>query len=92
MGLARPFDGLVRSRLFEVKTNFGPNFRREDRWITNSLKRLEGLVEPKYRPGSARTNAAHSDGIFTLLTDVICARPAPRILRPMSPSRPGNTA
>ncbi len=51
MGLARPFDGLVRSRLLEVKTDFGPNFRRGQRWITNSLKRLEGLVEPEYRPG-----------------------------------------
>ena len=38
-------------KIESAAANFEKNFRRGDGYITNSLKRLEGLIEPEFRHG-----------------------------------------
>ena len=48
----------VRRRIDRVSSAFEGNFRRGDIYVTNSLKRLEGLTEPEFRHGVCLTGDA----------------------------------
>ena len=41
----------VLAKLDEVSARFEANFRRGDHYVANSLKRMEGLIEPEFRHG-----------------------------------------
>lgn len=51
LGLSQEWMKEARKTAQRVSAKFDDNFRRGEKYITNSLKRVEGLKEPEYRHG-----------------------------------------